>query len=135
MNMDTLKRQHREILRQVQEIERLLTAEYVTDQAFDISLKIGYLSGIIKTHLKTEDEFLYPALGRSQDRQVVERAAEFFKEMGGIAHEFGRFRDDFNTASKIKASPQEFIKRCREIFAVLGQRIDKEEKHLYPLLK
>ena len=135
MDLTTLQRQHNEIGAQVKEIEMDLTAANVSTNAFDISMKISRLAGLISIHLKTEDEHLYPNLKAQQDEKVKRIAEQFSREMGGIAKAFSEYKNTYRISSNIKANPEKFIKDTTEILKALKKRVSNEDSVLYPLLK
>lgn len=133
MDINLLKNQHARIRQLVSEIEVLSNAGDVTAQAFDISLKIGQLSGLLVLHLKSEDQVLYPALMRSTVEKTRRVAEEFNREMGSLAGDFMEYKRTYMLASRIKAEPQNFRSDSNKIFTALKNRLDKEDRFLYPM--
>lgn len=135
MDLTTLNRQHQEIGAQVKEIELALTPENATNNAFDLSMKISRLAGLISIHLKTEDDHLYPNLKAQADEKVRKIAEQFSQEMGGIAQAFTEYKNNYRIASGIKANPDKFIQDTTDILKALKKRVSNEDHILYPLLK
>ncbi|WP_425804345.1 hemerythrin domain-containing protein [Desulfitobacterium sp. Sab5] len=134
MNMDLLKNQHTTIRQLVKEIEHGISSGDVTGQAFDLSLKIGKLSGILVLHLKSEDEHLYPFLKSSSNEKVRKIAEQLDKEMGSLSAEFMEYKHTYMLASKIKQEPQKFIAESKRIAVALENRLNTEDQKLYPLV-
>lgn len=134
MNMDLLRSQHTTIRQLVNEVELGINSGDVTGQAFDLSLKIGKLSGILVLHLKSEDEYLYPSLRRSSDEKVKKIAEQLNKEMGSLAAGFMEYKHTYMLASKIKEEPQKFISESKRIIDALKNRLNTEDQKLYPLV-
>lgn len=133
MNMDLLKSQHTTIRQMVNEVEQGVNSGDVTGQAFDLSLKIGKLSGILVLHLKSEDEHLYPSLKSSSNEKVRKIAEQLNQEMGSLSAEFMEYKRTYMLASKIKEEPQKFIAESKKIVAALKNRLNTEDQKLYPL--
>ena len=134
MNIDSLRRQHTEIAKVMQDMEGLLKLP-LENKAFELSLKLGELAGKLTFHLQSEDKFLYPSLLSSSDPKIKKIGQEFVNEMGGIAQVFTGYREKYKSAANIKANPQEFMATTGQVFAVLKKRVAAEEQKLYPLLK
>ena len=134
MNLDNLKRQHQEITQLINEIEALLGQD-VAAKSFEISLKIGALSGKLSIHLKTEDDYLYPSLKVSEDECLRKTANLFSKEMQDIAHSFANYKTKYISSAQIKKDVNQFITETRSIISHLRTRLNHEDMQLYPLLK
>jgi hemerythrin superfamily protein len=135
MNINLLKNQHVIIRKLVDEIETQLRAENFVSQAFDLSLKIGQLSGTLVLHLKSEDEFLYPSLMRSKKESLRKIAGEFNHEMGTLAEVFMEYKRTYMLASNIKMDPQKFSVDTRNVLMALKKRLDNEDGKLYPIVE
>lgn len=134
MSIDLLKNQHITIRQLVREIEERIYSGDLTVQAFDISLKIGQLSGLLLLHLKSEDEVLYPSLMHSTDEKTRNLSQEFNRDMGSLAGDFMEYKRTYMLASRIKSEPQKFKLESQTIIAALKNRLDKEDRYLYPLV-
>lgn len=133
MNNNMLKSQHLMIRRLVNELEAQVHSGDVLSQAFELSLKIGKLSGTLVLHLKSEDEFLYPSLLKSTDPAVRRTAEAFNREMGTLAQEFMGYKSQYMLASNIKADIQKFIGDTQKIVKALKNRLDREDLSIYQL--
>lgn len=134
MNIDLLKKQHTMIRQLVSEIETQILAGDVVALAFDLSLKIGKLSGLLVLHLKSEDEYLYPSLMRSTNETIRRTAEEYNREMGTLAQEFMEYKRTYMLASNIKADSQMFTSKSQIVISAIKKRLDKEDRKLYPLV-
>lgn len=135
MNISLLKNQHIMIRQFISELETRIQAEDFVSQSFDLSLKIGQLSGTLILHLKSEDEFLYPSLMRSTNETLRKTAEEFNRQMGTVAEVFMEYKRTYMLASNIKADPQKFRVDTRNIISALQKRLDSEDSKLYPLVE
>lgn len=132
-NIDNLKRQHNEITQLINDIGRLIEKSSYNN-ASEIAININALSGKLKMHLGSEDKFLYPELLKSESTEIKRVAGEYIKEMGSISEVFMDFKDRFNTRTKIMGNPEVFKQEFQNILKLLGNRMQKEDRYLYPLL-
>lgn len=131
MNNDLLKNQHNTIRQLIQELEEEVRSGNLDQKAFDLSLKISKLSGILVLHLKSEDEYLYPALINSKDGVLNKTAEQLYREMGSLSTEFLSYKSTYMSAAKIKADIPQFIGESNKIFSALKNRLNTEDKRLY----
>ena len=131
---EIIQRQHSEIIKLTKYLIRHNSIQNVTENAFDISLLIGTLLGKLTMHLSSEDKFIYPYLMNKQDQKIQETSRQFAAEMGGLAQAFSDYKNKYLADSKIKNAPGEFIQEMEKVMQAIVERIEKEEKYLYPLL-
>ena len=134
MNTDLLKNQHIMIRLLVSEIESRIQERDIVPQAFELSLKIGQLSGSLVLHLKSEDEILYPTMMRSTTDKIRKTAEEFNREMGSLAQKFIEYKRTYMLASNIKVDPKKFIAETETIICALKNRLENEDRILYPMV-
>ncbi len=135
MNINNLVRQHEAIRENVKTIEILINKNNIENDSFEISKNINLLIGVLKVHLQSEDNFLYPQLLKDDDDNLKDMAKHYINEMGNISTEFEKYRAQFNTKTKINDNIENFKNHTAEIIKVLKNRLDKEDKYLYPLIK
>jgi iron-sulfur cluster repair protein YtfE (RIC family) len=134
-NLNAIQLQHKEILGLAQDILNYDSVPKVTTNAFEISLLLGRLAGKLSFHLLSEDKYIYPYLANKEDKTIQETSKRFAVEMGGLAQAFSDYKTEYLSAAKIKNAPAEFIQTSQRIMGAIMERIEKEEKLLYPLLK
>lgn len=135
MNINNLVRQHEAIRENVKTIEVLINKNNIENDSFEISKNINLLIGVLKVHLQSEDNFLYPELLKGDDDKLKDMAKHYIDEMGNINAEFEKYKAEFNTKTKINDNIENFKNHTAEIIKVLKNRLDKEDKYLYPLIK
>ncbi|HHY90380.1 MAG TPA: hemerythrin domain-containing protein [Clostridiales bacterium] len=135
MNLDMLKRQHEEIFSVLLEIKDIVRQGNLERDAADIAKQISILAGKLKIHLASEDKYMYPSLLNDGNPELKKMAEKFIKEMGDISDVFTEFKDRYNTKTKILNNRDGFLKEIENIFKTLENRIEKENKVLYPLIK
>ncbi|SHM31268.1 Hemerythrin HHE cation binding domain-containing protein [Caldanaerovirga acetigignens] len=95
---------------------------------------IGKLSGLLSLHLNSEDKYFYPVLLSHYNPEIRKKALEFTNETGDLSQKFANFKSEYMQAKNIKENPEKFIEDFSKINTALRQRIEREEKYLYPLI-
>ncbi|MGI1658417.1 MAG: hemerythrin domain-containing protein [Desulfitobacterium sp.] len=134
MSHDLLKKQHTNIRQLVQEIDQELNSGNLEQKAFDLSLKISKLSGVLVLHLKSEDEYLYPNLKGSENEEMRKTAQQLYSEMGTLAGEFMKYKSTYMSAAKIKENIPQFLEASKKIISALTKRLDTEDRRIYQLI-
>ena len=135
MYTEQLTGHHEKIWQLVKPLQQYKEAQAVKAQAREISLLVSKLSGILSIHLAAEDKYLYPALLKDGDRKVRTTAEQFSREMGQLASVYAAYKDKFMTASQIEADPAGFLQQNQKVLSALANRLEREDRELYPLLK
>jgi hemerythrin-like domain-containing protein len=132
---DALRQQHNEMLAIATRIASLLKPDElsVEQTANAVRSDLSALAGKLMIHLAVEDKNLYPALSTSPDITAQGMAKKFQEEMGGLAQAFKDYTSSFPTGKAISSDPNSFITRTNAVFTALKQRIEREERDLYPL--
>ncbi|AGA68351.1 hypothetical protein Desdi_0826 [Desulfitobacterium dichloroeliminans LMG P-21439] len=134
MSHDLLKKQHTNIRQLVQEIDQEINSGNLEQKAFDLSLKISKLSGILVLHLKSEDDYLYPNLKGSANEEMRKTAQQLYSEMGTLAADFMKYKSTYMSATKIKDNIPEFQEASKKIISALTKRLDTEDRRIYQLI-
>lgn len=92
----------------------------------------GLLRDTLLRHLKCEDWILYPRLKASGDPDLIRITREFELEMGDLAADFAVY-DEKWTAGRVTAAWPDFCRETAIILEMLGMRVEREERDLYPL--
>lgn len=136
---DNLRRQHDAALALVTEIVdegRYLSGDSEAERgarASVIAMQLSKLTGLLRIHFAQEDRMLYPRLMRSADAETAAVATRFFDEMGGLGAAYEQFAERWTRLGAIAAAPDAFIAEAESVFAALGNRIERENRELYPL--
>lgn len=129
MDIAELRRQHEEIG---------LTARNLAQATADDSLSQGVgairwqLARLLLAHLALEDRILYPALQRATDSRTRTTAASLHDETGALAERFSRYMAEWSD-DRVAREWAAFCAETRDILTLLGDRIDRENRILYPL--
>jgi hemerythrin-like domain-containing protein len=132
MNIDKFKREHVDLLAAVTALRELVQTG-VKEHADAILGQLVAMSSVIKLHLAAEDRVLYPALVSAADPLVAETGKRFQTEMGDLAQAYTAFVSRWNMASKISHDPEGFRSDANNVFKALHQRVQRENRELYPL--
>jgi HAMP domain-containing protein len=109
-------------------------AHYRSDaDAFPLSLKLARLAGILRTHFALEDELLYPSMIESDHREAALMARVYRDEVGHLATRFERFIDRWSRSDSIAGARRQFRFEAGMLFAALRDRMDRENRDLFPL--
>ncbi|NJD69428.1 MAG: hypothetical protein C3F12_12750 [Candidatus Methylomirabilota bacterium] len=124
MLVERLKREHGLLVDTLNKVKELGVGSREGQQKL-LSAKIGLLA-----HLKAEDGQLYPALYQeAKNNEALRRTVEAFaRDMETVSKDALHFFEKYAHGG----SGLEFAKDFGRLYAVLSQRISKEEKSLYP---
>ena len=132
MNIDKFKQDHITVLTGISKLRKLVQAG-AAENSGDIAKMIVLMSSAIKLHLAAEDRMLYPTLARSTYPDAADIGAAFQSEMGSIAAAYMEFTGKWAFGPKIAANPEGFKTDANTIFKALFQRIQREDRELYPI--
>ena len=129
------RRQHREILDVVRQLEtKLVVATIEQDTSDAIRGHLNELAGKLTVHLAMEDKALYPRLLVHGSPQLRKIAADVVRDMGGIQAVFREYVIRWSVPQRIQANAAEFIRETNEILEALKRRITREDTELYPMI-
>ncbi|MGQ4582456.1 hemerythrin domain-containing protein [Lysobacter sp. F60174L2] len=131
MNIDRYRNDHATILGQVEELRQLIRSG-IEAQADAIAEHLVRVSSGIKFHLLAEDSVLYPAMEKADAAEVVALSRRYRAEMAGIAQRFREFVARWRVGARIGAEPETFRHEANEIFRALYERLQREDRELYP---
>lgn len=129
---DHFRKQHAEFIEMVRRIESMLEPQKLASAAAEVRGLLSTLMGKLSLHLAMEDNSLYPRMEKSNDASVREVAKKFINEMSGVKpalEDFGRKWSE----SAIRADAAAFCSETKRLFAILSDRIKRENAELYPL--
>lgn len=135
LSISNLERQHKEIWEIFFSIEKVLNLKDVAENIDALVKNINTLAGKLNIHMNSEDKFLYPELIKSDNEKLRNMAIEYSTEMGDISTKFNEFKNKFNTRNKIINNMDAFLVESKEILKVLHNRLNKEDRYLYPEVK
>jgi hemerythrin-like domain-containing protein len=130
--MTLFRKQHADIVEMVKQIEPHLDAEKLAVSATEARHLLAILFGKLSVHLAMEDNSLYPSLEKHQVPRVRDTARKFREEMSGVKPAVEAFSRKWQVFD-IRANPTGFCTETKHLFAVLADRIKRENTELYPL--
>lgn len=129
---DNFRKQHGEMFEIVKRIEALLEPQKAAASANEVRGLLSTMMGKLTLHLAMEDNVLYPRLQNHQDPKVREMAKQFMNEMAGVKPTVEAFGRKW-TESEIRNNAAAFCAETKKLFAVLADRIKRENTQLYPM--
>lgn len=131
---EPLRKQHAEIVEAVREIDAGLDPQRLVKSAGEIRSRLSALIGKLSIHLAMEDKSLYPSLQKHADAKVRDTGVKFAREMAGVTPAVEAFHKKWSEA-QIGKEAAAFCAEAKKLFAVLSDRIKRENTELYPLLE
>lgn len=128
-----LKNQHEAALCLADQVLAACGQEVDDSKAFQISLCLAKLTGLLRVHFAQEDECIYPKMEASFDAHTSATARAFREQMGGLGAAYAAYSQKWATARKIRSDFDAFKNESGTIFGALASRIERENRELYPL--
>ncbi|WP_446897660.1 hemerythrin domain-containing protein [Clostridium sp. LBM24168] len=132
MDVKSFKRQHSEIMQLATYILNNIEGHTIEQNIHEVVKSINTINGKLKIHLLNEDKYLYPQILKSSDVRLSTFSKKYYEEMKEITKVYESYKLKYNTASKIKKNIDKFNKETKQVFELLANRVNKEEKELYP---
>jgi iron-sulfur cluster repair protein YtfE (RIC family) len=132
-NLVKLRHEHAQLVEIVQRLAAFVAQPRVPE-AGELFKVRNELTSTLIGHLKAEDWLLYPRLLTSPDATVAATARAFSDEMGGLADAYRSYVNKW-TAVSIAYEWPAYCEETRIIIDALTSRINRENRHLYPLLE
>jgi hemerythrin-like domain-containing protein len=134
-SLDGYRSTHSELRQMIEDLRALLTREQLRIRpnartAYELLCDLGEK---VRRHLADEDRSLYPSLLIHEDPKVKSIAWGFISGEKPLRKTFDEYHKrwlkncDFNFSD-------EFLAETREVFDMVGQRIEREEQVLLPKL-
>lgn len=83
------------------------------------------------SHLRLEDDVIYPAMLEHWDVHVREKAAVFQDEMGSLSRIFATFADKWIGEKALDRSPEAFVREWKAVLGAVLNRMDREDNDLF----
>ncbi len=130
MDIEALKQQHDSISKSA---TALATA--VSKSSYSPVAAIRWkLARELIAHLAIEDRWLYPMLIAGTEQKTAATARRFQDEMGGLAATFTNYMAKWSD-QRIASEWPAYCAETRILVAALTNRIERENKELYPLAR
>jgi hemerythrin-like domain-containing protein len=130
LQTELYRRQHGEILRHLDALDKLAAA--APEQ--EVCLELSRLGGVVKLHLNLEDKNLYPRMLEHGDPAVRATAEDFQRTMSDLAPIYVAFHEKWIRAGAVDSNRSQFAAEFRTVRDALRQRIDKENRGLYDVI-
>ncbi len=126
--------QHEQLLKIAGDIAEKLHENTLKQDASRVRILLAEFAGKLKVHLAIEDKSLYPYLLTHEDETVKSTTRKFIEEMGHLYQAFSDYLEHWPGAPSIQKDAGKFIEETKEIVRALENRIDRENRELYPLV-
>lgn len=127
------RRQHEEILALAEALADDVDGERIGERAAALRIILARLAGKLRVHARMEEEALYPRLLTHEDPAIRGCAARMQTQFGPVYGAFEGYLSRWPTASSIELAPAAFARETLAVVALLGKRIERETRELYPL--
>ena len=131
---DTFRRQHEGLVQLSMEIVQGATPESMAADASDVRRRLARFVGRLKLHAAMENDALYPRLVDHPNAEVRDKARQLLRDVGGLYDELFAFARKWLSPGVIEASPAEFGNKLFHVMKILGKRMSRESRELYPLV-
>jgi hemerythrin-like domain-containing protein len=128
------KHEHKVILGIVSQLEDLLDAEALAANGTPAHQLVAELAGLLTEHLRVEDAVIYPSLVTHSEPSVRATAQLLAKRIGGIGRTFEAYVGAWAAGETISGDPARFVAETRGMMRALKNRIEREDRELYPLV-
>ena len=132
--LNELIRQHRDILKFIEEIDT-----YLRNGESDLAMLLSMLKTnqpLIMGHVRKEDERFYPELLRTAEEKrlaaVMYAGKVFCESMKDVTRKVAGFLKMYEDVEDVKNGEEGFREDLLEVITTLKKRIDSEERGLYP---
>ena len=95
---------------------------------------LGRYHDKIAAHLLHEDSSIYAGLLKHKDKKVNEFACSFLANTRELKKILSKYSKGYRKLSGNDAKYDKFLQESRDIFRLLDERIDLENKKLFPLI-
>lgn len=129
MDISQLRQQHEDISRTAGQLARAIATQNGPQGVGAIRWQ---LARQLIAHLALEDRILYPSLHRDGSSQVRATALMLQEDTGALAEQFSRYMAAWSDDRVAREWPA-FCGATRLILQTLTERVDREERTLYPL--
>ncbi len=133
-NYQTLEKQHQEILNILNKISVILKEKNSSGCAEDLYKLLTNLQSLLNRHFLLEDDYMYPVLREHPDKRIRNVVNSFFAEIEGLKQEFFAYTAKWNSVKDITDSYELFLSETQKIVIALKNRIDREDKSLFPAI-
>jgi uncharacterized protein YozE (UPF0346 family) len=130
--LENLSRQHRDLVKSGMQLLAFLDEARLADETPEALRCLGTFSGLLRVHLRMEDESFYPYLLTSKNPAVRVLATRFLDERFDLQHRFDEFRQRFSSLDAIQSDRAGFVDEARSLLYAVAERMQREDDELHP---
>lgn len=129
-----LRRQHDAALELVKQLAASIAGDRPSEtEAYQLSLTLARLTGLLGIHFAMEDKSLYPSLIGSGEPEAATTAAAFQEEMGGLSAAYAAFTERWKGGPRHRRGLSTVPKRSAGDIRGAWRSDERENTTLYPL--
>ena len=133
-SLDDLKKQNQEISQLCDVLCVVMEKQSLHNNPF-VEEFMARFKEKVWMHLVFEDNTIYVGLLKKQDKNIDEVVKAFHDSAKEIKHRFSVFVKHWRTIASTNEEHEELSKECQDIFAMIRERVDYENKHIFPLIR
>ncbi len=131
---ERFERQHAELVSLAKAVAAELDTRRLSVDPSAARRALAAFTGKLRVHAAMEQDALYPRLLASENPDVAKKARELDAEVGTLYATFFTYLERWSSAESIKAAPEDFGRETMMQLHLLGQRMKREDRELYPLV-
>lgn len=132
-SLDDLKKQNQEISQLCDVLSVLMEKPALHNNPFVEELMTRFKEKVW-IHLVFEDNTVYVGLLKNKDKKTDEVIKTFHDSAKEIKHCFSVFVKHWRTIASSDEEHSELSKECRDIFAMIRERVNYENNEIFPLI-
>ena len=133
-SIDRYKHQHKIILSLCTALEDAAVLTVLEKKFSYYQSVLKTLDNILAVHLESEDNFLYPDFAQDNSKKVRETAQRLQEEMAPVTAVYVAYKKRYLLKENVFSDTDTFLQETKVFVLTLQNRINKEEKELYPLI-
>jgi len=133
-SIDRYKNQHKIILSLCTALEDAAVLTVLEKKFSYYQSVLKTLDNILAVHLESEDNFLYPDFAQDNSKKVRETAQRLQEEMAPVTAVYVAYKKRYLLKENVFSDTDTFLQETKVFVLTLQNRINKEEKELYPLI-
>lgn len=134
MELDILRKQHKVILDIVSEIYSSMNQQVSEESCKEIVTLLQMLADKLESHLRIEDNILYPTLLESSSKDIRRNTIIFKNSIADIAKGFENYITKWDE-NRIQKEYQFFVDESDKVLKLLSDRVEKEDHTLFTYLE
>lgn len=133
-SLDELRKQNQDIAQLCEVLAVLMENKSLHSNPYVCEL-MNRFKEKVWMHLVFEDNTIYAELARHNDPAIAETARRFHDSAREIKQRFSRYVKQWCRPKVGDDEHEELVNESREIFGLIRERVDYEDRHIFPLVE